>query len=241
VPDDNVALKPLSPPKPGTYSQRLAGSAKATVGTTTLTTVRAGTATQTIGKAVAATPPLPDQVVNASNSGPEYDLVTKITDKYVVTERFRITAKQIELVKRVVKDGTRTTTFTPTPAIPFYVYEGEGKEWTAAGADLDTGRAMVVQGKTGDRQRIDVCGKLVDTYFVTLKETLVDVQSGEQVMTSTDDPTTYNIATQYGGIIVKRHVHETSTRTDEKTGEPVTVELSYTTTANRVGPDVATP
>jgi hypothetical protein len=250
VPDANVALRPDRAPTPGTYVQRLQGTAKVTVGATSLTAVLPQSATVTVGRSTIVTPPPTDTLnqvaANPQNQtgpsapGPQYDVVTHVTDRYVVTETFLITDTQVELVRRKVVDGAHTSVFAPTPAITFYKYGAQGTTWNSVGVDLGTGTAMLVQGAIGARQRIDVCGKLVDTYSVTLKTSMVNVQTGEQVMTSESDPSTFNIATQYGGVIVKRHVHETFTGKDPGTGESLTEEISYTTLANEVDPSTPT-
>jgi len=70
---------------------------------------------------------------------------------------------------------------------------------------------MVVQGQITKREPIDVCGTMVDTYRVESTEQIVNVEQGYSSKTHDGDPNVYNVATQYGGLLVQQHTATTTT------------------------------
>ena len=99
---------------------------------------------------------------------------------------------------------------------------------------------MVVNGKIEKREVVDTCGELVDTYRITLSETMVNLATGETSGTPQDEPNVYNVATQYGGMIVREDVHYTQTTTTAD-GTPVVLEFDYVSTLDDIEPKPVQP
>jgi hypothetical protein len=113
-------------------------------------------------------------------------------------------------------------------------YGGEGTSWNSSGIDDKTHTTMLVQGKIAGREAIDVCGTMVDTYRVESTERMVNVESGYNSTTNDGKPNVYNIATQFGGLIVQQHTDTTTTLT--VAGVPSTLIIDNTSTVQSVKP-----
>lgn len=226
VPKENVARAPKAPPVAGVYAFASKGATKVTGGTTELT-VPIPKDTSVSFSPSRRVDPDATSAAAAPAQVPEFTMTTALSPTYTQTDTLRENETGIVLVKRVIKDASRTLTFNPTPPVTFYQYGAEKDSWNSAGVDLDTGAALLISGLIGQRVRVDVCGELVDTYTVTLTEQFADVQTGETIETSPTDMNTFQMAPQFGGLIVKRHVNVTDTRTDRATGSQATVNLAY--------------
>jgi hypothetical protein len=143
-------------------------------------------------------------------------------------------SSELELVSIETKVGTDVTTFRPTPPITLMQYGGEAAQWVSAGTDQETGTAMVVTGIISRREPIDVCGKMIDTYRVESTERITNIVTGYTSMTAADDPNVYNVATQFGGLLVRQHTATTSTFTSA--GLPATLVINNTSTVDSVTP-----
>ena len=120
-------------------------------------------------------------------------------------------ANELDLVKAETKTSTGTQTFHPTPPVTLMQYGGEGAVWKSAGTDEATGTTMVVQGTIAKREAVDVCGTPIDTFRVESTEQVTNPISGYSSQTKSDDPNVYNVATQFGGLVVQQHVDTTTT------------------------------
>lgn len=120
-------------------------------------------------------------------------------------------ASELDLVSAETTSAGQTTTFHPTPPVTLMQYNGEGSSWTSAGMDQSTGTLMTVRGSIIRREPIDVCGKLIDTFRVESNEQVTNPLTQYSSQTATNDPTVYNIATQFGGLVVRKYVNAQTT------------------------------
>ena len=169
-----------------------------------------------------------------------YDVIQKNPLQTVTTSYKSVTqtggggTNELDLTKIVTKTDQGTTTFAPVPSITIMQYKGEGASWNSAGIDPGTGTVMVVQGSVAKKEIVDVCGQLVDTYRVVSTEQLSNVQGQYNSKTDPNDPNVYNVATQYGGLMVRQHIDTTTTFTVNNA--PFTLTLNYTSTNDAITP-----
>ena len=150
----------------------------------------------------------------------EYDVVTP-AGANSTTDRRRFTpGTGIQLVKRTyVQDGT-TVEFAPLKPITLVgLTTGEGNSWTDATSDPRTGITMTTQGQVGARERVDVCGVVVEAYRVSSTERLVSLNPSSPFASTTKDtdpaapgkPNSYLVSPQYGGLFVQVETNMTTT------------------------------
>lgn len=118
---------------------------------------------------------------------------------------------ELDLVSVQNKSASGVTTFTPTPPVTLMQYGGEGSLWKSTGVDTSSGTVMVVQGTITQREPIDVCGAMIDTYRVESTEQVTNQATSYNSQTKSGDPNVYNVATQFGGLIVQEHTDTTTT------------------------------
>ena len=171
---------------------------------------------------------------------PEFELTRRLLPGYSVTDTYRYTytgatgGDFLYLVKRVRVTQGKESTFTPSPPIRILrlnVTEGNAVDAGVvhAGVDQATGVAMAVQSQVLAREAVDVCGEVVDTYRVQIKENFVDL-SKEVPETSGNEGDTanyWNIQFDNGLLIVREEVHSTFRTTTEVLGQPVPVIITY--------------
>lgn len=109
--------------------------------------------------------------------------------------------------------GGRTSVFAPQPPVlylptPVQIGAPPGPGGTRAqdqidsvGIDPTTLQALRHTGNVTKRQRVDACGKVLDSWFVDASQEFVD-PDGQTERRNYD----YGVATQYGGLIVLEHV-----------------------------------
>jgi hypothetical protein len=97
---------------------------------------------------------------------------------------------------------------------------GEGDNWRSAGTDPISGITLIVEGSVLARERVDVCGRVVEAFRVRSSERTVNLNpSGTPFSSYTNDhdpaeprePNSYLVAPQYGGLFVAVETHETTT------------------------------
>jgi hypothetical protein len=167
-----------------------------------------------------------------------YRSITRDSARAVGATSVSPVANELELVSVETKTGTGIQRFTPTPPVSLMQYGGEGAFWQSAGIDQETGTVMVVQGSIVKREPVDVCGKMIDTYRVESTEQVTNVLSGFSSQTKSGDPNVYNVATQFGGLVVRQHTDTTSTFVAN--GATSTLVIDNTSTVDSVTPK-ATP
>lgn len=77
---------------------------------------------------------------------------------------------------------------------------------------------MVVEGEILEREPVDLCGEMYDTYRVRSSERLILLEGPGAFTQVTDDttveggePNFYNVATHFGGLFVRTESHMTTT------------------------------
>lgn len=148
-------------------------------------------------------------------------------------------ASELDLVSAETKTSVGTQTFKPDQPVTIMQYNGEGALWKSVGVDRATGTTMIVQGTIARREPIDVCGKVIDTFRVESTEHVTNPITGYDSQTAANDPNVYNVATQFGGLMVQ--VHTSTTTTFTANGATETVVLNDLSTLDSITPRTKTP
>jgi hypothetical protein len=117
-----------------------------------------------------------------------------------------------------------------------YQFGVENDEWRSAAVDTDTSTAILITGKILEREVVDVCGTLVDTYRAQYTEELVNLDTGEVSGTDPSATSLINVAPQLGALVVKEDMHLVSHVRDAKSGAPLTISMTYVSTASSTEP-----
>ena len=181
---------------------------------------------------------------------PEFEITRRLTSGYSTTDTFRYTydgqtgGDFLYLVKRVTVARGVETVFQPTPPIRYVrlqVPQGDIQDSGAvhAGVDRSSNTALAVQSQIIDREFVDVCGEVVDTFKVQIQEQFVDLTNGT---TSGNENGTYNywnIQFDNGLLLVRETNNSTLRLTTEVAGAPVpiAVHYRYTSTLDKMAPD----
>ena len=181
---------------------------------------------------------------------PEFEITRRLTPGYSTTDTFRYTydgqtgGDFLYLVKRVSVARGVETVFQPTPPIRYVrlqVPQGDIQDSGAvhAGVDRSSNTALAVQSQIIDREFVDVCGEVVDTFKVQIQEQFVNLTNGT---TSGNENGTYNywnIQFDNGLLLVRETNNSTARLTIEVAGAPVpiAVHYRYTSTLDKMQPD----
>jgi len=251
-PDHPATVFVTEPPRVGTYTTHLKGTA-------------------TIQGALSVKLPFPPRgVLNIQNithstsedpvNGPTkiftYDVFVPGLDGGSTTTTYRVTYSpatlagtvgqtaggshapqgELDLVRLVLKSSSGNIDFTPDPPITIMAFKnGQGTSWTSGGIDREDGTSMVVDGSVTKRTNVDVCGKLYDTYEVVSNEHIVNLRTGLRSDTSATDPNVYRVATGEGGLFVAQHI-DTTTSFPGESGTPTIITTLYDQTFDSVIP-----
>lgn len=153
----------------------------------------------------------------ASELGP---LVTKTA--YHVVPTSAVTGQAGIFITGVATSTAKAqSTFSPTPPLQIMRFPVTvGDSWQAAAVDAAQRQTMRYTATVGQKQRIDACGVVIDTYPVTLDGTVIPctpAPTGECVAVpagsvgttkATRFLDTYSIAPQYGGLAVAEQIDE---------------------------------
>jgi hypothetical protein len=158
----------------------------------------------------------------------------QILPNFKVVSTLQYDNGELSLLQRETVNDGASTFFAPTPAVEVFRFTGPGGSWQSAGIDVATENALVVQGKIGPREAIDVCGRVVDSLPVSTDEQQVDLANIQQSGTRAGQPTITNYAPQFGGLPVRREQHTTQVfRTD---AGPLTLDTDVVSTLMSVEP-----
>ncbi len=146
-----------------------------------------------------------------SSTTTHYESITRDITRTEVRNAPHQVASELVMISTKTTAAGSTTTFTPNPPITVMQYGGEGSEWTSAGIDQDTNTAMVVQGTITARESVDVCGKMIDTFRIESVERIANPVTGYVSETNAATGNVYSVATQFGGLMVRKVVDTTST------------------------------
>ena len=243
------------PPKPGTYSRHNEGKINITLTGTgydlpvpplskwdipKVETVRSSKGLNDQDK---ATLNPPDSVVandTAFVNMPQFELTRRLLPGYSVTDTYRYTYTDetggdfLYLVKRVTVARGVESVFTPSPPIRVVRLNAAEGNITEAGSthggiDRDTNVAMTIESQILHRELVDVCGQVVDTYRVQIKERVVDLAGDTPDVSGNEGDTAnfWNIQFDNGLLIVREEVHSTLRTTGEALGQPVPIQVKY--------------
>jgi hypothetical protein len=144
-------------------------------------------------------------------------------------------AGELDLVHLVIVSGDTTVDFMPSPPVTIMAFKnGTGTSWNSAGIDQRDGTSMVVQGSITKRVNVDLCGTLYDTYEVVSNEHITNLKTGLASNTDPNDPNVYDIATQYGAMVLHQHI--TTTTAFNTSAGTVTVVSNYDQTLDSLEP-----
>ena len=149
--------------------------------------------------------------VTSTGTPPTKTITYKFSSNVAGTETtttYQDTPTELDLVKQVTKASTGTSTFTPATPVTMMKFLGVGASWESAGVDSSSGTVMTVKGSIAAEQVVDLCGTPFDSYEVVSNETVTNVLTGYTSQTSTSDPNVYNVATQFGGLLLRQHIDE---------------------------------
>ena len=147
------------------------------------------------------------------------------------------TTGELDLVKQVVQNSQGTSTFAPSSPVEIVGFNrGVGASWNSVGVDPNTDTVMTVSGNITGIDEVDVCGHIIEAYRVVSNEKVSNPNANAAFTSSTNqsDPNVYDIAPQFGGVIVREHIDTTTTYTANKSATIVT--LNYTSVLDSVKP-----
>lgn len=249
VPQEAVTLRIVKPPLPGKYIYIVVGKVKLTlpppIGTITL---NMPPLLQTeIGHLTKV--PYTDSSGNAAQAT-QYENFVRL-GTFTVTELFQLRSDGIYLVQRQLSTGASKVTFHPVSPVQIFKFGLEGTNWTTGGADTDTKVAMVFQGRTSRRERVDVCGTVVDSYRADSAENVVTSDGSYQSQTDRfadcpsqsgtacgTKPNARHYATHIGPIPVRQEFHYTDqvVVATANGATTATVKWDYVMTLTRLKP-----
>ncbi len=178
----------------------------------------------------------PTGAITPAATGDEYTVKKSLTPDFFVTETFRRTPTEIQLLKRETSANGTVTTFTPSPPLTYYLFGVENDEWRSAGMDTETSTAGLITGKILKREVVDVCGTLIDTYQAQITEELVNLDTGEVSGSDPTVPSLLSVAPQLGGLVIKEDIHSTMRTRDPASGAPISITFTYVSTASSTEP-----
>jgi hypothetical protein len=171
---------------------------------------------------------------------PEFELTRRLLPGYSVTDTFRYTytdetgGDYLYLVKRVTVARGEESVFVPSPPIRVVrlnVPEGNVADAGVvhAGIDRETNVALAIESQIVGRELVDVCGEVVDTYRVQVKEHFVDLSKDVPETSGNEGDTAnfWNIQFDNGLLIVREEVHSVHRTTTEVLGQQVPVQVTY--------------
>lgn len=195
---------------------------------------------------------LPSTAGESNTAFPErtqFTLHRQITGTTSITDTFMYRNDKSDdeflyLIKRVTTRGDNVSEFNPTPPvryIPINSVEGTGVP-SSGGTDRENEIAMVVESHIEEREWVDVCGEIVDTYRVRIREQFADLSQTPPVISGQPEPDRYsywNIQYDNGLLIVRERADFTINTTTQIAGAEVPLQLDYkyTSTLSSMTPD----
>ena len=258
------------PPAIGVYTRRNTGTVKLETAafnlelpypprtTAEITDIAQVTASSYLNGEDAESLGLPGEVRSSPDAFPprtEFSLTRTGPSGSKTVDRFRYSSGGttggdfLWLIRRETTVSGVKTVFNPTPPIRYirlFVPEGgTDAESTYAGVDRTSNTALSVHSKILNRESVDVCGTVVDTFRVQIEENFVDLSKTPPVVSGNENGTAnfWNIQFDHGLLIVREEVHSTYRGTAEIAGAPVPVTLryDYTSTIDDLSPKAPKP
>lgn len=248
-PKGTVVAKPATvfvkkPPKVGEYDRHNSGTFGVSAGTLDLTLPFPPASRDTLSNLREVAPEGPAELFGDDSPQPEqrgsgvweWDVLHTITPEFTVMTRYRLTPGAIVIVRRETKTQEGTSVVAPSPPVTLMeLNQGVGDSWRSVGADSRRRTAMTIEGRIEKTERVALCGEVVDSYRVVTQERLVNLETGESSGTDSEKPNVYNIATQFGGLIVSTEQHYTQ-QTRLEDGTPIVLKFNYTSMLDRSEP-----
>jgi len=249
VPQEAVTLRITKPPRAGKYIYIVAGKVKVTL-------------PPPIGAVTLTMPPIMQTEIRhltkasyTNSSGnpaqaTQYENFVRL-GVVTVTELYQLRDDGVYLLQRELNSGAQKVTFHPTSPVQIYQFGREGTNWTTGGADADTKVAMAFQGRISRRERVDVCGTVLDSYRADSAENVVTSDGSYQSQTDRfadcpsqagttcgAKPNSRDYATHIGPIPVREEFHYTDQVVVASSNGPqtATVKWDYVMTLARLQP-----
>ena len=161
-----------------------------------------------------------------------YDVIVKLGEASTTTSYLvRPASADVQLVRQVSVSPAGTSGFEPLQPMTWYQMKGVGTgpgdtdQWSSAGTDPARARTFTLEGSNVERERIDVCGAVHETFRVHQREHGRSLSPGSGVDTydttesafpavpggTSGSPNIYNVATQLGGLVLRTEYHYTQT------------------------------
>lgn len=204
-------------------------------------TFNSGTATQTVkALPVSGTNEVKHVSPVASDGHYTFDVVENYnsrttTTTYLVEPNSTTSAQPLQTMQAglylsaqvtVDSDGTQSN-FQPQPPVELMPFPANpGTQFQSAGVDPLNQEAMNEEspggGQVGGTERVPACGAVVDAWHVEIVGQIVRGGGG----TTTNFDEVFDVATQYGGLVVAEHLKENGT--DQKSGQPYSYDITKT-------------
>jgi hypothetical protein len=145
-----------------------------------------------------------------------------------------------EIVRTNTNDET-TKVFRPIPPIMYFPLQDlrPGREWTSGGTGADTNdrgtpsQSLVHQGVVKERIRVDVCGEVVDSWFVEATQRHV-AGTGQETR---DVRFNYAIAPHFGALSIFEHITSPCVENAEGNCTRTPFFITYDRTIRQTEPD----
>ena len=229
----------LGAPAPGFYGYATKGKATVSGGAQNYSVPMPFLTQVAISK---ASHEVPDTTVAAEGGAPasgketQYTVTTRFSSTFFESDVLMVSASSINLVRRILTDGQRSLTFTPTPQVQLIKFGAVGTSWKSSGSDSSSGSVMNYQGSIDAIKTIDVCGQLVKGYDVSYSYSLSNPAVGEIIRTNSNDPNTLLVAPQFGGLILSQHIDTDDIQFNASLSGYLDVMLNYDSTLKHLTP-----
>lgn len=236
----------VAPPVPGRYQRHNEGTFGIKAGPLDITLPFPPVSRDDVSPPREVAPPGLAETVAPSGSEPaeqkgsgvfEWHVLHTITPTFTTDTTYRLTADALAIVRRVTRTDAGEQVFQASPPVNLIeLNRGPGASWRSAGVDRARRTALSLEGRIEKAEAVDLCGVLVDTQRVVTTETFVNLETGQTSGTDPGKSNVYNVATQYGGLIVRTEQHYSQRSRDERTGTPIIISYDYASTMDSFQP-----
>lgn len=233
--------KITQPPRMGVYPARVEGKFDITVGASQLTFQ--GRAPATVAYGNLQKTGTGDATIYSYDVIVKLGTTSTTTTSFVL----RPASGDVQLVRQVTVSPTGTDSFQPAQPMTWYVMSGVGTgpentdQWSSAGLDPTTSHMLTLQGSNVARDHVDVCGAVHDSFRSQQREhglsaspmapglfTYDTTEPSGYVPTGVPatppggdakgSPNIYDIAPQFGGLVLRTGYHYTKSETTAGAG-----------------------
>ena len=229
-PKETASTSATRPPAAGSYAFRYTGTQ----------TFNPGAANQTVkGLPATGTSQVKNISAPASDGHYTFDVAESYNDMtttttYLVEPNNTTSAQPLQTMQaglylsaQVTVDSSGTSKFQPQPPVELMPFPANpGTQFQSAGVDPLSQQAMNEEspggGQVGSTERVPACGAVVDAWHVEIVGQIVGGGGG----TTTNFDEIFDVATQYGGLVVAERLKESGT--DQKSGQPYAYDVTKT-------------